>query len=112
MYFMPESLNVIIENKTNKDILGLELKYLNDIGRKAKASKIKAGDSVNLVIETKNVSKTNKFILKTREGMAYIVDCNILENNCNLYLKIYLNKIFDGEIEFEAEYLKFENAIA
>lgn len=71
MYFIPESLNVVIENKTNKDILGLELKYLNDIGRKAKACKIKAGDSVNLVIETKNVSKTNKFILKTREGMAY-----------------------------------------
>lgn len=112
MYIAPHVLNVKIKNNSNEIVRGVELAYLNDIGRKARVSKVKSGEYTNIIIVTKGIEAKNKLILKLRSGKTFEINEEVMENPIDYILQIDIKKFDGNSIEFETKYIKYEDAIA
>lgn len=112
MYIAPHVLNVKIKNDSNGIVRGVELAYLNDIGRKARISKVKSGDYTNIIIVTKGIEEKNKLILKLRSGKTFEINEEVIENPIDYVLQIDIKKFDEESMEFETKYIKYEDAIA
>ncbi|MGL5416803.1 MAG: hypothetical protein ACRDDY_17500 [Clostridium sp.] len=107
MYIAPYLLNIKVKNNSNEIIRGIEISYLNDIGRKARVGKVKSGEATDLIIVTKDVAEDNKLILKLRDGQKFEVDKEIIENPIDLVLELQINEFSKTDLKFESKYVKY-----